>query len=111
MVAAKAVKRGDVHLVDLNPTRGRQIQKVRPCVVVSPDELNRHLQTHIVAPLTTGSHQYPFRVPCRFKGKVGHVVLDQVRTVDRDRLVRQLGRISPGTLKRVLTVLQEMFSP
>lgn len=111
MVAARPIKRGDVHFVDLNPTRGGEIQKARPCVVVSPDELNRHLRTHIVAPLTTGGHQYPFRVPCRFKGKVGHVVLDQVRTVDRERLVRHLGRISPGTLKRVLTVLQEMFAP
>jgi mRNA interferase MazF len=111
VVVAKAIKRGDVHLVDLDPTRGREIKKMRPCVVVSPDELNRHLHTHIVAPLTTGSHQYPFRVPCRFKGKVGHVVLDQLRTVDRERLVRSLGRISPGTLKRVLTVLQEMFAP
>lgn len=111
MVVAKAIKRGDVHLVDLDPTRGREIKKMRPCVVVSPDELNRHLHTHIVAPLTTGSHQYPFRVPCRFKGKVGHVVLDQLRTVDRERLVRNLGRISPGTLRRVLTVLQEMFAP
>ena len=110
MVAAKAIKRGDVHLINLNPTRGREIKKVRPCVVVSPDELNRHMQTHIVAPLTTGSHQYPFRVPCRFKGKVSHVVLDQLRTVDRERLVRNLGRVSPGTLKRVLTVLQEMFT-
>ena len=110
MVAAKAIKRGDVHLINLNPTRGREIKKVRPCVVVSPDELNRHMPTHIVAPLTTGSHQYPFRVPCRFKGKVGHVVLDQLRTVDRERLVRNLGRVSPGTLKRVLTVLQEMFT-
>jgi mRNA interferase MazF len=111
VVVAKAIKRGDVHLVDLDPTRGREIKKMRPCVVVSPDELNRHLHTHIVAPLTTGSHQYPFRVPCRFKGKVGHVVLDQLRTVDRERLVRNLGRISPGTLRRVLTVLQEMFAP
>lgn len=111
MVVAKAIKRGDVHLVDLDPTRGREIKKMRPCVVVSPDELNRHLHTHIVAPLTMGSHQYPFRVPCRFKGKVGHVVLDQLRTVDRERLVRSLGRISPGTLKRALTVLQEMFAP
>ena len=109
MVKAKPIKRGEVHLVELNPTRGREIRKTRPCVIVSPDELNRHLSTHIVAPLTTGSLAYPFRVPCRFKNKVGHVVLDQIRTVDRDRLVRHLGRISPGTLKRVLTVLQEMF--
>jgi len=111
VVATKTVKRGEVHLVELNPTRGREIRKTRPCVVVSPDELNRHMRTHIVAPLTTGGHGYPFRVPCRFKNKVGHIVLDQIRTVDRDRLVRNLGRISPGTLKRVLTVLQEMLVP
>ncbi len=109
MVKPKSIQRGEVHLVELNTTRGREIKKTRPCVIVSPDELNRHLSTHIVAPLTTGSQAYPFRIPCRFKNKVGHVVLDQIRTVDRDRLVRRVGRISPGTLKRVLTVLQEMF--
>ena len=70
-----AIRRGDVYLVQLNPTRGREIRKTRPCVVVSPDELNAHLETFIVAPLTTGSHQYPFRVPCRFAGKDGHLVL------------------------------------
>ena len=86
MVAA-AVRRGDVYLVNLNPTRGGEIKKTRPCAVVSPDELNTHLRTFIVAPLTTGSHAYPFRVPCRFAGKVGHVVLDQVRTVDQERLI------------------------
>lgn len=110
LVAAKDVRRGDVFLIDLNPTRGGEINKARPCVVVSPDELNAHIRTHIVAPLTTGGHTYPFRVACRFKGKVGHVVCDQIRTVDRDRLVRKLGRISPGTLERVLAVLQEMFA-
>lgn len=110
MVAAKPVKRGDVFLIDLTPARGREISKARPCVVVSPDELNAHIRTHIVAPLTTGSHTYPFRVRCRFKSKADHVVCDQIRTVDRDRLVRRLGRISPGTLKRVLVVLQEMFA-
>ena len=111
MVAVKTIKSGDVLLVDLNPTRGSEIKEVRPCVVVSPDELNRHMQTHIVAPLTSGSHHYPFRVPCKFKGKAGHVILDQLRTVDRDRLVRKLGRIRRGTLERVLAVLQEMFAP
>jgi mRNA interferase MazF len=110
MVAAKAVKRGDVHLIYLEPTRGKEMRKTRPCLVVSPDELNAHIRTHIVAPLTTGGHAYPFRVPCRFRGKVGHVVCDQIRTVDRDRLVKKLGRLSPGTLQRVLTVLQEMFA-
>lgn len=106
-----AVVRGDIYLVNLNPTQGRELRKTRPCVVVSPDELNAHLSTFIVAPLTTGSDPYPFRVPCRFGGKAGHVVLDQVRTVDRQRLVRRVGRVGPGTLSSVLTVLQEMFAP
>lgn len=104
-------RRGEVYLIDLNPTRGGEIRKVRPCLVVSPEELNAHLRTVIVAPLTTGSHAYPFRVPCRFAGKVGHVVLDQVRAVDRDRLLRRLGRLAPTTARRVLAVLQQMFAP
>jgi mRNA interferase MazF len=80
-------------------------------VVVSPDELNAHLGTFIVAPLTTGSHAYPFRLPCRFAGKSGHVVLDQVRTVDRNRLIRCLGKLSTDALAGALTVLREMFAP
>jgi mRNA interferase MazF len=105
------VNRGDVFLVDLNPTRGGEIRKTRPCLVVSPDELNAHLRTYIVAPLTTGGHPYPFRVSCRFQSKNGHVVLDQIRTIDRERLVRRLGRLAPGSLTSVLGVLQEMFAP
>ena len=105
------VSRGEVYLIDLDPTRGGEIRKTRPCAVVSPDELNAHLRTCIVAPLTTGGHRYPFRIPCRFKGKSGHVVLDQIRTVDRDRLVRRLGQLAPQTLGRALDVLQEMFAP
>lgn len=110
MVAA-AVKRGDVYLIDLSPTKGREIRKTRPCVVVSPDELNTHLQTYIVAPLTTGGHRYPFRIPCRFGGKAGHVILDQIRTVDRDRLIRRRGQLTAATLGKVLGVLQQMFAP
>ncbi len=110
MVAAQ-VRRGDVYVVDLRPTRGGEMRKARPCVVVSPDDLNAHLRTFIVAPLTTGSHAYPFRVPCRFAGKAGHVVLDQVRTVDAERLVRRLGRLAPASVTRALAVLQEMFAP
>ena len=106
-----AVVRGDIYLVNLNPTQGRGIRKTRPCLVVSPDELNAHLSTFIVAPLTTGSRRCPFRVPCRLGGKAGHVVLDEVRTVDRQRLVRRVGRLGPGTLSSVLTVLREMFAP
>ena len=110
-MTAEAVRRGEVFLVDLNPTQGSEIRKTRPCVVVSPDELNAYLRTFIVAPLTTGGHSYPFRVPCRFRGRTGHVVLDQIRTVDRERLVRRLGNLSHGTLGRALALLQEMFAP
>ncbi len=110
MVAA-AVKRGDIYLISLSPTRGREIRKTRPCVVVSPDELNAHLQTYIVAPLTTGGRRYPFLVPCRLSGKAGHVILDQIRTVDRERLVRRRGQLTAATLQKVLGVLQQMFAP
>lgn len=102
-------RRGDVFLVSLDPAAGREIRKTRPCVVVSPDELNEHLSTFIVAPMTTGGHAYPFRIACRFQKKDGYVVLDQLRTVDRRRLVKRLGRLTLATLARVLGVLQEMF--
>jgi len=111
MVASRPPKRGEVFLVALDPTRGSEIRKTRPCVVVSPDELNAYLRTVIVAPLTTGGQKYPFRVPCRFAGKRGEVVVDQLRTVDRERLVRHLGRLAPPTLAQVLGTLQEMFTP
>jgi mRNA interferase MazF len=112
VVSSDLVTRGDVFRVALAPTTGRKIRKPRPClcVVVSPDELNSALTTFIVAPLTTGSHPYPFRIPCRFAGKSGHVVLDQLRTVDRARLTKKVGRLGPSTLERVLGVLQEMFA-
>jgi len=111
VVMGDLLRRGDVFLVSLDPTRGGEIRKTRPCVVVSPDELNAHLQTFIVAPLTTGSHPYPFRVPCRFEGRAGYIVLDQIRTVDRERLVRKLGKLTPSTLRRTLAILQDMFAP
>jgi mRNA interferase MazF len=103
--------RGDIFLVNLDPTVGREIRKTRPCVVVSPDELNTNLATFIVAPLTTGSHAYPFRIPCKVAGKAGHIVLDQIRTVDRRRLVRRIGRLTPSAMRSTLSVLQEMFAP
>jgi len=103
--------RGDVYLIDLDPTRGSEIRKTRPCLVVAPDELNQHLRTVIVAPMTTGGQAYPWRVRCRFRERSGFVALDQLRTVDSERLVKRLGRISPGTLTTVLSVLQEMFTP
>ena len=95
----------------MNPTRGGEIRKTRPCVVVSTDELNPHARTFIVAPLTTGGLVYPFRVACRFQGKMGRVVLDRIRTVDQQRLVRRLGRLAPVSLRAALGVFQEMFAP
>ena len=109
MVANKPPRRGEVFLVALDPTRGSEIRKTRPCLVVSPDELNASLHTVIVAPLTTGGQKYPFRVPCRLASRSGEVVIDQLRTVDRERLVRHLGRLSPPTLLQALGTLQEMF--
>ncbi len=109
-MVADAPRRGDVFLVALDPTIGSEIKKARPCLMVSPDELNGHLSTFLVAPLTTGGHPYPFRIPCRFEKRDGFIVLDQLRTVDRKRLVRRLGRISPSTLSKALQVLQEMFA-
>ena len=103
--------RGEVFLVELDPPRGRESRTTRPCVVISPDELNHHLATTIVAPLTTGSHPYPFRVACRYDGKSGHIVVDQLRTVDRERLRKRLGVITPTTLRSVLHVLAELFEP
>lgn len=102
--------RGAVHLVTLDPTKGSKIRKTRPCLVVSPDELNQHLDTVIVAPMTTGGHSYPWRVPCRFRNQSGFVALDQLRTVDTQRLVKRVGRLSDGTVRSVLRVLQEMFA-
>jgi mRNA interferase MazF len=110
MVTPERVTRGDVFLVQLDPTRGGEIRKSRPCVVVSPDDLNAHLRTVIVAPLTKGGHAYPFRVPCRFGGKDGFVVVDQLRAVDVERFAKRLGRLSPATLNRSLEVLQAMFA-
>jgi mRNA interferase MazF len=110
LVTEEHVSRGDIFLVALNPTRGSEIRKTRPCVIVSPDELNSHLRTFIVAPLTTGGHPYPFRVRCTFDGKDGHVVADQLRAVDIERLVKQLGSLSEATLNELLGVLQAMFA-
>jgi len=89
---------------------GSEIRKTRPSAIVSPDELNYHLRTFLVAPLTTGGHSYPFRVLCTFGGEEGHVVADQLRAVDRERLVKQLGRLSETTLNDLLPILQAMFA-
>jgi mRNA interferase MazF len=110
MVVPHGLHRGDILLIGLDPTVGHEIQKTRPCVVVSPDELNQYLQTLIVAPMTSGGFPYPFRIPCRFKRKTGHIVLDQISTIDMDRIIRPLGRLQPGTLEMVVASLQEMFA-
>jgi mRNA interferase MazF len=96
-----AINRSEVYLVNLDPTVGSEIQKTMPCVVVSPDEINHSIRTVIVAPMITMGQSYPTRVPCRFKGKEGQVVLDQIRTVDRVRLVRKLGRLDSKTSTKV----------
>src|SRR5215212_1106453 len=110
-VAGPAISRGQVYLVRLDPTLGSEIKKTRPCLVVSPDELNEHLRTVIVAPMTTGGQAYPWRVSCRFQGRNGFVATDQLRTVDIERLARRLGRLAPNSLAAVLSTLEEMFAP
>lgn len=104
------VRRFDVWLVNLDPTIGSEIKKTRPCLTVSPDEMNRHINTVIVAPMKTKGRPYPTRVPCRFQGKTGLIVLDQLRTVDKVRLVKQLGRIGSKTQRATLAILSEMFA-
>ena len=105
------VSRFDVYLVRLDPSEGHEIQKTRPCVIISPDEMNRHIQTVNVAPMTARGRPYPTRVPVTFQRKAGQIVLDQIRTVDKQRLVRRLGRIDRATSEQVLAVLGQMFAP
>jgi mRNA interferase MazF len=103
-------KRFEVYLVNLDPTIGREIKKTRPCLIISPDEMNQHIATVIVAPMTTKGRSYPTRISCEFQGKAGQIVLDQIRTVDRARLVKKLGQIDSATQKTVLLLLAEMFA-
>ncbi len=105
------VARFDVFLVNLNPTLGAEIRKTRPAVVISPDEMNRHIRTVIVAPMTTSGRDYPTRIQCRFKNKRGQIALDQIRTVDKARLAKRLGALDADTAGAVLEVLCEMFAP
>ena len=107
---AMVVNRFDVYLINLDPTVGSEIQKTRPCLIVSPDEMNRHIRTVIVAPMTTAGTDYPTRVACRFKKKKGQIVLDQIRTIDKTRLVKKLGSINPETQLEVISVLQRLFA-
>lgn len=104
------VKRGDIWLVNLDPTIGSEIQKTRPCVVVSPAELHDHLRTVMVAPMTSKGFPAPFRVPVTHAGTRGLIVLDQLRTVDKQRLTKKLGAVPPQTLGAVLATLQELFA-
>jgi mRNA interferase MazF len=103
-------RRFDVFLTTLDPTRGSEIRKTRPCVVISPDEMNHYLRTVIVAPMTTHGHPFFVRVSCSFQGKQGLVLLDQVRTVDKTRLVKRLGKLAPSQASAVLATLGEMYS-
>lgn len=107
---AVVMKRFDVYLVDLNPTVGSEIQKTRPCLIVSPDEMNRNIRTVIIAPMTSSNKDYPSRIPCVFKKQHGQIVLDQIRTIDKTRLIKRLGTIDPETQTDVVSVLRQMFA-
>ena len=110
MVARDNVQRFDVYLVSLDPSKGAEIKKTRPALIISPDEMNRHIRTVIIAPLTSTIKNYPTRVTITFDGKQGQVVLDQIRTIDKHRLIRKLGTLSSAASEEVLTILQEMFA-
>jgi len=104
------VKRFEVYLVNLDPTVGHEIKKTCPCLIISPNEMNRYIRTVIVAPMTTKGRPYPTRVRCRFEGQEGQVVLDQIRAVDKKRLIKKLGRLSKAEQAEVLDTLAEMFA-
>jgi mRNA interferase MazF len=105
------VKRFDVYLINLDPTLGKEIQKTRPCLIISPNEMNQHLSTVIIAPMTSKGRNYPSRIDCKFQGKSGQIVLDQIRTVDKIRLTKRLGKLTPGESQQVLNLLTEIFAP
>lgn len=110
MVDRSPVERFDVYLISLDPTKGSEIKKTRPCLVISPNEMNRHIRTVIVAPMTSTIKNYPTRVTTTFAGKKGQIVLDQIRTVDKQRLIKKLGTVSSAAQDKTLVTLQEMFS-
>ena len=107
---AMVVKRFDVYLVNLDPTVGSEIQKTRPCLVISPDEMNRNIRTVIIAPMTSAQKDYPTRVSCTFRKKLGQIVLDQVRTIDKGRLIKKLGTIDSRAQLDVISILQKLFA-
>ena len=104
------VNRFDVYLINLDPTIGSEIKKIRPCLIISPDEMNRHIRTVIVAPMTTAGKEYPTRISCTFKKKKGKIVIDQIRTIDKSRLIKRLSTIDPNTQLEVIAVLQRLFA-
>ena len=105
------VNRFDIYLIKLDPVVGSEMRKTRPCVVISPDELNQNLRTAIIAPMSTKSHLYPTRVACRFQGKAGRIVIDQLRVVDQRRFIKKLGRLDKASSARALEVLSALFAP
>ena len=111
MVDRNQVKRFDVYLISLDPTKGSEIKKKRPCLIISPDEMNLHIRTVIVAPMTLTINNYPTRVTTTFQKKQGQIVLDQIRTVDKQQLLKKLGTISSTAQEKTLSTLQEMFAP
>ena len=111
MVNPPQVKTGEIWLASLDPTGGSEIRKTRPCVLVSPPEMHDFLRTVIVAPMTTGSRPAGFRIPVTFQGKSGLIQLDQIRTLDKSRLVKRVGAVHPTTLEKVLRTLQAVFEP
>lgn len=104
------MSRFDIFLVNLDPTIGSEIRKSRPCVIISPEEMNKYLNTILILPMTTVRRNYPTRITCRFKGKTGEIVLDQIRAVDKARLIQKLGTLNEELQNEVLIALQEMFS-
>ncbi len=107
---AVVVQRFDIFLINLDPTIGSEIKKTRPCLIISPDEMNRHIRSVIVAPMITAGKDYPTRVPCKFQGKKGQIVLDQICTIDKSRLIKKLGAIDPQTQVDVISILQRLFA-
>jgi mRNA interferase MazF len=106
---ALVISRYDIYLINLDPVIGREIRKTRPCVIISPDEMNRHIGTVIIAPMTTKRRDYPTRIPVTFKRKKGQIVLDQIHTVDKTRLVKRLGSLDKKVSVQISKILQEMF--
>lgn len=104
------IRRFEVYLINLDPTIGKKIKKTRPCLIISPDDMNKYISTVIIAPMTTKGRNYPTRIACQFEGKDGQIVLDQIRTIDKVRIIRKLGKINTSMQKEVLTTLIELFS-